>query len=54
MSERFVWCEGEVEFGCEICGREVAPGFTLCGVCADLIDRQTEMLLEERHFGGEL
>ena len=40
--------------GCEICGREVAGDSTLCRVCGDLIDRQTEMLLEERHFGQDL
>jgi hypothetical protein len=47
---RFLWRKGDIERTCEGCGRGEATYGTLCDECADLIDRQTEALLEERYF----
>jgi hypothetical protein len=50
MADRFVWQKGDLGRVCEACGRPWTGDDPLCPACAEVIDAQTEELLERRHF----
>jgi hypothetical protein len=51
VADRFMWREDDLEPQvCDACGVECVGDDPLCSRCAEVIDRQTEELLERLHF----
>jgi hypothetical protein len=50
VADRFMWREDDLDQMCEGCGQVPVSDDPLCSRCAEVIDRQTEELLERLHF----